>query len=756
MAGRSHVTSEFSRDLSLFHLTMMGLGMMIGAGVFIGIGYSIHEAGPGGLLLTFALNGIIALCTVMAFAELSSAIPRAGGAYNFARIGFGRRTSFVVGWIGWFAPSVAGSLYAVTFATYTTNFLAQIGFLDGLPMSVTLVEKTLAVAIASLFIYINYRGASETGKVGALFTLGQMLFLAMIAVTGVITVLRDPSRLQNFQPFLPHGWSKVLVTMGFTYVAFEGFEVIAQAGDEAIDPKRNLPKAMLYSVFIVVLTYVVVSFATVVAVKQGAIRVEGEPWEWIGQFRERGFGEAVSLLMPTQFIGYLLVTFTVIFSSSSALNATIYSATRVSYALGRDRMLPASFAHISRKQKTPWVALCFTGGIVLTVATCLPTVDVASSASIMFLFLFLHVNVCAIKIRRNFGDELTYGFVMPFFPVLPLFAIACQAILAIWLVDMSWIAWVVALVWVLTGVAIYQFYGKSRATTADHEIVVLEEKGVGTDDKYRVMVALANPENALGLVRSTLKICETKNAKVELLHMVPVPDQVPLSDADRYLREGRKTILAAMRHLAQQYQVRTNLCYCRSIARGIVSAVREKRIDLLIVGWHGAPKGRSFTLGSTIDPIIELSPCNVVVLKDCGNKTFRRVLVPLAGGPNGGLALEVATMLVEKDGGEIVAFSVSSGRRPFSIDEFIGEHRTRLHVPREYVHTKVVTGSSVSEAIVEEGEGYDLVVLGCTREPLLSQFVRESIPELVAKRCSTPMVMVKASGGIQSWVKRWI
>jgi amino acid transporter len=114
----SHTSSELSRELTLFHITMMGLGMMIGAGVFLGMGISIGESGPGGVVLTFALNGFLAMLTAMSFAELSSAIPRAGGAYNFARIGFGRSASFLAGWMEWFASSVAGSMYALTFAIY--------------------------------------------------------------------------------------------------------------------------------------------------------------------------------------------------------------------------------------------------------------------------------------------------------------------------------------------------------------------------------------------------------------------------------------------------------------------------------------------------------------------------------------------------------------------------------------------------------------------------------------------------------------
>ncbi|MHC5117930.1 MAG: APC family permease [Planctomycetota bacterium] len=415
----SQPTPELSRELSLFHVTMMGLGMMIGAGVFLGMGISIGEAGPGGVVLTFALNGLLAMLTAMSFAELSSAIPRAGGAYNFARIGFGRGPSFLAGWMEWFASSVAGSMYALTFAIYTVRFANALGWLDGLynilgatdPQS---VEMTLVKAVAAItaitFIYINFRGASETGKIGAIITMGQTLFVVTIGVVGVIAAIKDPSRLANFTPFMPKGWSQLLVTMGFTYVAFEGYEVIAQAGDEAIDPRRNLPKAMIYSVCIVTTIYILVAFATVVSVKTGTEGVEGPAWQWIGSFGEKGFGEAVARLMP---FGNFILTLAVIFSSTSALNATIYSATRASYALGRDSMLPKFFALIHQVRNTPYGALIATSIIILIVTTLLPTKDVASSASIMFLFLFFMVNLCVIKIRLSMADELTYGFLMP-------------------------------------------------------------------------------------------------------------------------------------------------------------------------------------------------------------------------------------------------------------------------------------------------------------------------------------------------------
>jgi len=234
MADKPQISSELSRELNLFHITMMGMGMMIGAGVFIGMGITTGQAGPGGVILTFALNGLLAIFTAMSFAELSSAIPKAGGAYNFARIGFGRGTSFVAGWMEWFASAVAGSMYSLTFALYTIRFFQQLGWIDWLlklaqtlPFLTTpedasfFLVKILACITAVTFLYINFRGASETGKIGAIITVGQTIFVFTIGIVGVAAAIKDPARFANFTPFMPKGWTQLLVTMGFTYVAFD-------------------------------------------------------------------------------------------------------------------------------------------------------------------------------------------------------------------------------------------------------------------------------------------------------------------------------------------------------------------------------------------------------------------------------------------------------------------------------------------------------------------------------------------------------
>ncbi len=745
------ISTEFSRNLTLLQITMMGVGMMIGAGVFLGVGNAVSVAGPGGVILTFALNAVIALFTAMSYAELSSAIPKAGGAYNFARIAFGRGPSFLAGWMEWFASSVAGSLYAVTFALYTVHYLTQLGLVQLSGPQLHLFEKGVAILVASLFIYVNYRGASDTGKMGAFFTLGQTATLAFIALVGIYTAVADPSRLSNFKPFLPLGWDKLLITMGFTYVAFEGFEVIAQAGDEAIEPRRNLPKAMIYSILIVVFTYVGVAFAAIVGVKD-----VGQPaWIWIGSYGGKGFGEAISQLLPSY--GSFLVTITVIFASTSALNATIYSATRASYALGRDRMLPQAFSRLHAKRRTPHIALLFTGGLVVIVAAFLPTIDVASSASMMFLFLFFMVNLCVIRIRRNMADEMTYGFVMPLFPFPPILAILLQAVLAVWLIHMSPIAWVVGPLWVIAGVVIYHLYSKHKAIRTEDEIVVLREEPLPIKGDYRILVSVANPATAVPLAQNCYRFCREKgdNTEVEVINMVPVPPQVPLSDASRYTQAGEEAIVEAMLYLSPRYTFGSTMRYCRNYARGIVSAATERKADLLIMGWKGHGR-RGFSLGSTVDPVLERALCNVAVFKDCNKPNYPTVLVPFAGGPNARFAVETAAVMVEKDGGRVVLLNVTPpGEATYDIDAFLEEAGPHFNSPHVTFEAKYAISRDRLDCIIEESGTYDLVVIGATRDPLFRQRVVGSLPEELARRCNTPLIMVKAKQPLQSFIKRW-
>jgi amino acid transporter/nucleotide-binding universal stress UspA family protein len=738
IAGTPAPTATLSRELNLFHLTMMGVGMMIGAGAVIGMGYSVRLAGPGGTLLAFALDGLVALFTAMAYAEMSSAVPKAGSIYNFARISVGRTVGFSAGWMAWFASAVAGSFYAVILAEYTVEFFARLGLLGWLPADSFWSVRVVAVAAAGLFTYNNYRGVSSTGKAASFLTLGQTITLAFIGLFGLGVFLLDPSRLANFRPFLPRGWSGIFVCMGFEYIAFEGYEVIAEAGDEAIQPRRNLPKAILYSILIVTVTYVLVAFGLIAGIKD----VGMPAWQWLAGFGEKGFGEAMVKLMP---LGSYLAFLTVFFAATSALNATIYSAARVSYALGRDRMLPAAFGRISATRKTPSVALVASALLVI-VGIFLPITDLASAASIMFLFLFLLANVCVIRMRTNLGEEMQYGFLMPLFPLIPLVAIALQMVLAVFIIRVSWLAWVIGPGWIAGGLLLYVLYARTRALPIREEVFTLESAPIpaAANGKFRILVPVADPDQVFPLILPMIRIAEATAGVVELVHLVAVPDQVPLSDAPSYALAGQEAAVEASLYLPSQRIANSSVLYCRNPARGILYQARAAGADLILLGWRGRPSGSQYIFGTTLDQVLEKSTFDVAVFKPNGKGPFKNVLVPIAGGPNSRGALEIAGMLADPNGGIVTALHVLTPRtRPLDFEGLVASACARFSLPRDRYASRVLLSEDPRREILRAAAEADLVVLGAT-EGRWRRVLAMSLPEDVARSCRTSVVIVKS------------
>jgi APA family basic amino acid/polyamine antiporter len=260
-------------------------------------------------------------------------------------------------------------------------------------------------------------------------------------------------------------------------------------------------------------------------------------------------------------------------------------------------------------------------------------------------------------------------------------------------------------------------------------------------------------------VWNTHKIGRSRPSRIKLLHMVPVPDQVALSDADKYMDEGREGIVEAMLYLVQRFPVTTTFRYCRNIARGIISAVREKKIDLLIMGWRGEGRDSRFRIGSTLDPVISRTPCDVVIFKGCGSKAFMRVLVPLFGDANDAFALDTAQRMVQEPEGAVTAMPVRGAARKqrgvWSVERYVERLLRRVERRPVAVRLKATPPMDPVRAVVHEAELHDLVVLG-----LGGSFLRQvGVPtaaEQIARQCRTPLVLAKASKGLSAFTKKWI
>ncbi|MCY3831638.1 MAG: amino acid permease [Chloroflexi bacterium] len=750
------------RNLGLFDITMIGVGAMIGAGIFVLTGIAAGTAGPA-LILAFAMNGVITVLTAMVYAELGSAIPEAGGGYLWVKEGLPGPNGFLAGWMSWFAHAVAGSLYGVGFGGFIYELLRilfldpaahhdeHIGvFLQGpllLPFDITLseadlVQKIFAVLIILLFLYINYKGTSETGAVGNIVTVLKVVIIGIFIVSGMFVIFGDPARFENFQPFAPNDIIGIVSAMGLTFIAFEGYEIIVQAGEEVKDPRRNIPRAVFLSLAIVVPIYMLVAFVVIGAVDSPG----GRPiHEWLGDLGEIGIARAADQFMP---LGLFLIMVGGLLSTMSALNATTFSSTRVSFAMGRDRALPDSFSNVSSKTRTPHIALGWSGLLIIFVALTLPIEDVAASADIMFILLFLQVNLAVITIRSKYGKDLKYGFLLPFFPILPMIAIGMQFLLLLSLFNVSIIAWIYAAIWIGGGFLIYYLYARPRQERA-HRTPVVQQTELMTptqDAPYRVLVPVANPDSLSTLLPPAVHAAKTHGGKVTLLHIVTVPSPTPLSSGYRYLDASealQEQAISMVRdeEVAVEYVVRV----ARRVAPAIIDTAQEQRADLVVIGWQGVKDHPGATVGQNIDQVLSEVNCDVLMLQPGDTAAAKRILLPVAEPRQVGYALRLIQLLSAAEM-ELDLLHV------FSVDTPAGERERMTRALQREIDELRVTDKEVNlitevardriDAIVEAAHDYDYVAVGETRDPGYQRRLFGNTPFVIADRTRTPVVLL--------------
>jgi amino acid transporter len=744
-----------SRDLKLLDVTMIGIGGMIGAGIFVLTGIAAGQAGPA-LVLAFLSNGLVTLLTAMAYAELGSALPVTGGGYSWIKAGLGGTQGFLSGWMDWFAHAVAGTLYAMGFGRFATELWHMAGLPD-FGLSVEWMSLIFMTLIGMAFAAINYLGASEAGKVGNIVTGSKVAILGLFVAAGLMAMTRTEAWRARFTTSLaPNGLGGVLVAMGLTFIAFEGYEIIAQSGEEVVNPKRNIPRAIFISLGVAVLIYVLVAFVTIGAtqVPEG---VDMEVWQYLGQKKEVAVVEAAGQFLP---YGALILLISALASTMSALNATTYSSSRVSFAMGRDHNLPEIFARIHPKRHTPHWAVIITSGLIIAMGWALPIDEVAAASSIMFLLLFAQVNVTVMVIRRKM-PHLDRGFQIPGFPIVPLLGLLTQGILAIYLFTYSPRASIVALGWIVAGLlAYYTYFSKIEALEKPRDIL-LEEVLVSRD--YSVLVPIATQEQARILGKIGAILANDRGGEVFALHVVRVPRQLTLSDGRLFLKEGRPHLETMIQQARERdVPVHTMIRLGRDVAEAVRQTVMEHASDLIVLGWPGYTNTAGRLFGSVIDPIVGNPPADMAVVRYRKVRPLRSILVPVAGGHNSRLAVRTAISMARQgeDGpAEVTVMHVVRSCCPepdrIRADKYIQQAiNGNAYQP---VRRRVIEGDNVLEAILQTAKSYDLVVIGATDEPLLRNLLVGNLATRVAKEADVTVVMVKRrSGALKSLLRQTV
>lgn len=381
----SEHTQEFAKELGLLETCSVAIGAMIGGGIFSVLGYLATNAGPAGVL-AFVIGGSIALLTAHSYIRLSLEYPSSGGEFVFLRRAYSTPLiGDTIGSLLWLGYSVTVALYAVTFGLYASEAMYVITGFDsfandggGVKSLGALGEfitfgRLMAFFVIALFMGVNLKGVKETGliqNVIVLFKLGVLLF---VAVAGLFFVKKE-----RYQPFMPNGWTPIIVGGAIIFVSYEGFQVISNTIEEMQRPEKDIRRGMYLSIGIVALTYIAVATVAIGLVS--------------GEVSDAALIDAVAFLGV---FGVILITAGAIASTSSAINATLLGSSRLAYTMSDWQAFPKRFAAVSERTKVPYMSIIITSSISFMFTFFGNGEAIAEVGSIVFLLVFLVINLTA-------------------------------------------------------------------------------------------------------------------------------------------------------------------------------------------------------------------------------------------------------------------------------------------------------------------------------------------------------------------------
>jgi len=370
-------------QLGLKELVAMGVGGMVGGGIFSVLGLSVGLAGHAAPI-AFALGGIIALLTGWSYARLGLIFRSDGGSFTYLEQAFPKSNIAALG--GWLLlTGYIGTLalYAYTFGVYGAVMLGDAD--HGSPM-----QHLLASGVLLTFLGVNLYGVKAAGNTEDVIVLIKVLILSLFAFTGLFYVKAD-----HLLPIFNQGELGVLMGATLIFVAYEGFELIPNAVNEMEDPERNLPRSIMLSILITIAIYILVSLvavgnllpAEIIKYKEYALAVAAKPF----------LGHA----------GFLLIGLGALLSTASAINATLFGTARLGKVMAEDRALPHAFSMKERTRDIPWVSLCIISSITLVFVNLGNLTIISSFASSTFLLVFASINFSAFRLRKRIGINST-------------------------------------------------------------------------------------------------------------------------------------------------------------------------------------------------------------------------------------------------------------------------------------------------------------------------------------------------------------
>ena len=735
---------ELAKDLGLVSALTIGIGTMIGAGIFVLPGVAANAAGPV-VVVSFVVGGLIAMVNALSVSELGTAMPKAGGGYYYINKSLGPLFGSIAGMGDWMGLAFASAFYCIGFGQYLAVFvpLPELPFLNPIQIG--------ALIAGAIFVAVNYIGAKETGGVQTVIVFILLSILTVFAVAGFFSF--DYATLAGADGLAPFGTGAILPATALVFVSFLGYAKIATVAEELKNPGRNLPIAIIGSVGIVTVIY-----AILVSMMLGVV-----PWPDlsqdapVAQAAQVAFPESIGPIGGVAAGAAAVMTIGALLATASSANASILASARINFAMGRDKIVTNWLNEIHPNYATPYRSILVTGGlIVVFIAFLGRDIEVlAKAASVLHLIVYALLNVGLIVFREADAPEYDPDFTVPLYPITPILG----AVLSLGLVAfMDRIEIALSAGFVLVAVAWYFIYARGKTTQQgvlsdyiSNREEQLPDQVVNAADAVApngtggptIMVALANPRTESALITLASALAKHEGGRVLATHIATVPDQTALETAaanrDR-IDATSESLLDAAKADAEAFDVpiETKTILSHRGIEEVFDAARTNHADTVVMGYGGTQFAGGRAEG-TLDELAHDLPCDFLVL-DGQELTLSDVLVPTAGGLSSDLSAEVARALEETMGVAVSLLHVVDSGEEESGRQFMREWAAEHGLSD--AELRIETGD-IETTIERIGRDYSLVIVGATERGLLSRIVRGSLVFDVIETLDTPVLLAE-------------
>jgi len=751
------VRVRVTRDLGVFDITMAAVGAMIGGAIFLLVGASYSVAGPS-VLVSLGLAAGIAALAAAAYAELASGRPDAsGGAYVWVRSALPDPSGFLSGWLSWGGHMAAAALSSLGLGVFLVELVrpSDPAFLFAPnPIEVSLV----ALAVLGLSAVLHFARVHLPTRALGRLTLVKVLLIVALAVAGVLS-LSQPGPPRGVPAGGMVSSLNLVLGAGILFIAFQGFEVVAQLSDQVNRPEASVSRGVFLALLLSFAVYA--SFVVAILGNVPTSRLSG----WPACSACVGGSEDMVLVSIPNFLGQPFVreAFLIIgiVSMYGALNSNLTAAIRTSFSMARDRLLPGIFARIGGREVPPAaVALTFIGAGFLVFLT-IEAIAILASLAFLGLFAFVHASVVALRRRERRSGP---GFRVPLVPAIPMFAVALNVAVGAILFNFparqdspiapGVLASFLGITWLAVGLAYHWFSGGRGAQTQApigaatevRDIITTTEDHVELE-RYRVFIPLREFEDE-DLVELGARIAGARNAELSLLHVVEIPRNLPAKAIRFRYVDDRIHGLQRLARIGERLGVDTRpvVKIGHKVYEIILDTIREEAVNLLVMGWRGERlEGDRRVFGSNIDYLIENAPCDVIVFKTQGlRKPLKRIVILTS--PIWSLEGidDLALILAGEDHPVVEVVCLASG--PAEADRLKQESSRFAGRAQERgvtVEPKLLYSTQwESEAIRESGDA-SLLMIRATSPGGLRKFALSPVEDRIAKLAKCPVLILR-------------